>query len=116
MTDRANFMDRLVISLLALLVLGGCDYSDAPQAAPLHLLASDADSYQEIRVVTTGVVRTFAEPRHYWIEDDDLNRVEIQPMTVVAERVGKRVSVTGTFHFAADKGRWIDAESVTPAP
>ncbi|WP_157933863.1 hypothetical protein [Alloalcanivorax mobilis] len=116
MTDRARAMNPLMMGLFALLVLGGCDYSEAPQAAPLHLLASDPETYQDTLVVTTGVVRTFAEPRHYWVEDKDLNRVEIRPMERVADHVGERVSVTGTFHFAANKGRWIDAETVTLAP
>lgn len=116
MIEKINVMSRVMIGLMALLMLAGCDYSDAPQAAPLHLLASEPEQYQDTLVVTTGVVRTFAEPRHYWVEDDDLNRVEIRPMAKIEKRVGERVSVTGTFHFAMDKGRWIEAESVTSGP
>jgi hypothetical protein len=105
-------MARFFSVVPLLLVLAGCDYSQAPQAAPLHLLVAELETHENVRVVTGGVVRTFDSPRHYWIEDDALHRVEIHPMHAVADYVGQTVAVTGTFHFAADKGRWIEAEKV----
>ncbi|PWG61913.1 hypothetical protein DEM34_14410 [Spiribacter halobius] len=49
---------------------------------------------------------------HYWIEDEDLNRVEIRPGERIAPYVGDRVRVTGRFSYAPDAGRVIEADAV----
>ncbi len=97
-------------------LVSGCDYAQAPQAAPLHLLAEQPDEYQETTVTTAGIVRHFQEPLHYWIEDDDLNRVALKPMEKVEPYLGKRVRVTGVFQYQENAGRQIHVESIQEEP
>ncbi|WP_083651492.1 hypothetical protein [Vreelandella massiliensis] len=65
-------------------------------------------------MVTSGRVRSFDEPLHYWIEDVDLNRVEIKPHELIAPHLGKEVEVEGQFSFSRETGRLLQAESVSP--
>lgn len=102
--------------LAALAGLAGCDYADAPQAAPLAMLVAQPDNYQNKRVTTAGTVRHFQDPLHYWIEDDDLNRVALEPMEKVEPYLGKRVRVTGVFHYQENAGRGIQLESIQEEP
>lgn len=106
----------LPVSLGVVIGLAGCDYSDAPQAAPLRMLAEQPDNYQGELVTTAGTVRHFQDPLHYWIEDDDLNRVALKPMEKVKPHLGKRVRVTGVFHYQENAGREIELESIREEP
>ena len=101
MSARRSVWGRAAL-LAALIGLAGCDYSDAPQAAPLRMLA--------------GTVRHFQDPLHYWIEDDDLNRVALKPVENVEAHLGKRVRVTGVFHYQENAGREIELESIREEP
>lgn len=100
------------VLLLSILFLSGCGGSDAEVS--LANLADYQQGYDGRDVVTEGVVRTFDDPRHYWIEDDDLNRVAIEPESSVEDRVGERVRVQGRFTASGDAGRLIEAEAVSP--
>ena len=102
--------------LAALIGLGGCDYSDAPQAAPLRMLAEQPADYDGELVTTAGTVRHFQDPLHYWIEDDDLNRVALKPVEKVKAHLGKRVRVTGVFHYQENAGREIELQSIREEP
>lgn len=102
--------------LAALIGLAGCDYAEAPQAAPLRMLVAQPGDYQDELVTTAGTVRHFQEPLHYWIEDDDLNRVALEPMENVEPYLGKRVRVTGVFHYQENAGRRIQLESIQEEP
>ena len=55
--------------------------------------------------MTQGVVRRFEDPLHYWVEDQDLNRVELFPHDAVAEYLGEQVRVSGTFRLGERGGR-----------
>ena len=79
MSARRSVWGRAAL-LAALIGLAGCDYSDAPQAAPLRMLAEQPADYDGELVTTAGTVRHFQDPLHYWIEDDDLNRVALKPV------------------------------------
>ena len=103
-------------ALAVMLLLAGCDYRDAPQGAPLRALAAEPESYQGSLVATSGVVRGFDDPEHYWIEDDDLNRVALKPVENVEAHLGKRVRVTGVFHYQENAGREIELESIREEP
>ena len=92
--------------------LVACGGSDSEVS--LANLADYQQGYDGRDVVTEGVVRTFDDPRHYWIEDEDLNRVAIEPDSSVADRVGERVRVQGRFTASPDAGRLIQAEAVSP--
>lgn len=106
----------LPVSLGVVIGLAGCDYSDAPQAAPLQMLAEQPADYEGERVTTAGTVRHFQDPLHYWIEDDDLNRVALKPVEKVEPHLGKRVRVTGVFHYQENAGREIELEAIQEEP
>ncbi|MDX1588018.1 MAG: hypothetical protein R3296_03690 [Oleiphilaceae bacterium] len=94
------------------LLLVACDEGES--GVTLAVLAEYAGDYDGRTVVTEGRVRTFESPRHYWIEDPDLNRVAITPESAVADLVGQRVRVKGRFSASPEAGRAIAAEAVTP--
>jgi hypothetical protein len=102
---------RLMLATCLSTLLGAC--SDGPAVetdlAALVSLQSDFDGRQ---VVTEGVLQTFETPRHYWIEDADLNRVAIEPEAGLADRVGQRLRVRGRFVVDPDQGRRIDVSDI----
>ncbi|MCH8553266.1 MAG: glucose-inhibited division protein B [Natronospirillum sp.] len=100
--------------LLSTLVLTAC--TDVVLERSLEQLVAHQSGYAGRDVRTTGVVRSFDDPLHFWIEDDELNRVAIEPEDRVADHVGQRVQVTGTFISSADSGRIIRAEQVERLP
>jgi hypothetical protein len=78
-------------------------------------LATWEDAYQGTLVRTHGVVRMFEPPRHYWIEDSELNRVALEPEALVAPWLGYEIRVVRRFHFDDRHGRLIqvkDASSI----
>jgi len=107
-----NMNARFLPILLLLIFTAGCGDSDAEVS--LKVLADYQQGYDGRTVVTEGKVRTFDDPRHYWIEDDDLNRVAITPDDAVAEHVGQSVRVTGVFSASREAGRSIEATRVSP--
>lgn len=103
-------MNWLVAVFLSL-ALVSCGEGE-PREVPLAILAQQPSSFDGTRVATRGVVRTFAEPRHYWIEDEDLNRVEILPQEQIASYLDERVRVTGWFSYGPQQGRKLTLERV----
>ncbi|GGX80791.1 hypothetical protein GCM10007160_04990 [Litchfieldella qijiaojingensis] len=95
-----------------LLVLMACSSDDRVSPVPLPVLASQPAAYDGDRVSTQGVVRHFEDPLHYWIEDEDLHRVEIFPHDVIAPHLGREVRVVGRFRFSTTEGRRLELESV----
>ncbi|WP_245791891.1 hypothetical protein [Modicisalibacter ilicicola] len=85
---------------------------DKPADVSLSVLATRQAAYSGKQVDTRGVVRTFETPRHYWIEDDDLNRVEVLPAERIAPYLGERVRVGGRFHYAPSEGRRLEVERI----
>ncbi|MFU8815688.1 MAG: hypothetical protein ACNA7W_10100 [Pseudomonadales bacterium] len=106
MPGRPAPVTLLILSLL----IFGC--GDSTTRASLESLAQQPSAYEGRRVVTEGVVRTFAKPRHYWIEDEDLNRVAIEPDHLVSPYLGQVVTVTGRFSASLTSPRTIEAETV----
>lgn len=102
----------VVLSVVVILsLLGAC--SDTTTDVPLATLVEQQAEYDGQTLSTTGIVRTFDEPRHYWIEDDDLNRVAIEPDEAVSDYVGERIRVTGDFRADRETGRILEATQVT---
>nr|WP_298414190.1 hypothetical protein [uncultured Halomonas sp.] len=99
------FVGMLLASLVA------CA-EDKPAEVPLSILASQPAAYEDKRVVTQGVVRTFETPRHYWIEDDGLNRVEVFPQERIAPYIGEQVRIIGRFQYGQSAGRKLEAERI----
>ncbi len=95
-----------------LLVLAGCGGESTPTRLELADLARFTEQYDGERVSTTGHVRTHPDPVHYWLEDEDLNRVAVHPDSAVEELVGERVRVIGRFRYSRETGRAIEADEV----
>ncbi|MCC5880631.1 MAG: hypothetical protein JJU03_12135 [Idiomarina sp.] len=105
-------MGKRLTGLLGVMVmLAGC--SDAPRELSLQLLANEQSTIDGHRVVTEGVVRSFADPLHYWLEDDALHRVALTPDAEVADYVGEMVRVEGRFHADRERGRRIEVITLT---
>lgn len=97
---------------LLLLVAPACTTDGGVTDASLEELTAQQESWDGRRVRASGVLRRFDEPLHYWIEDRDLNRVELVPVDGLDEMVGRTVRVEGTFSFDDDRGRRIEVEEL----
>jgi len=106
-----RFGSGILLAALAI-ALAGCGGDSGPRETPLAVLATDSEALDGSRVVTEGVVRHFEEPLHYWIEDEDLNRVELFPHEAIAPHLGERVRVEGAFAFSREEGRRLTLERV----
>ncbi|QFU02022.1 hypothetical protein FIU83_10255 [Halomonas sp. THAF5a] len=111
MTPFVRPAGRLVAGLFAAL-LAGCDSQQRLAEVPLPVLASNPAAHDGRRVATSGVVRRFEAPRHYWIEDEDLHRVELFPHARIAPYLGGAVRVEGRFRFSPTEGRRLTLERV----
>lgn len=99
--------------LVAGSLLAGCAGGpDVPNPVTLAELVVEQDRYDGQLVETEGTVRTYDRPRHYWIEDEAVNRVELVPAETAADHVGARVRVRGRFSFRDDEGRRITVEQL----
>jgi len=108
--SRALSRFTLPVALLTL-ALSACSDSD-PQQVTLAELVANAQRYDGDTVHTRGMVKSFDEPRHYWLEDDNINRVGLEPMDEIAPHLDRRISVTGHFTYSPDRGRRIRIESI----
>ena len=109
-------MSRVSLLTVPLLVvlLSGCSGELDAAEVPLPVLANEPAAHDGSRIVTQGVVRHFDDPLHYWIEDEDLHRVEIFPHDEIAPHLDQRVRVRGQFEYSSSEGRRLTLESVTP--
>lgn len=105
----------LAALVVAALVLTACGLvTTGPRAVTLAELATEQDRYDGTVVRTEGVVRSFDDPLHYWIEDEDVNRVELVPHEEVAPLLSEKVRVVGEFTFDQDQGRLITVDEIEP--
>lgn len=95
----------------ALLAAVACGPS-GPARVTLAELADRQEEFDGREVIAEGVVRTFDDPKHWWIEDAEVNRVELVGRDGLDELVGSRVRVQGTFTFRDDEGRRIVVEQL----
>ena len=101
----------MAVFLWVAALLAGC--SDTIEDIPLATLVEHQAEYDGRTLTTAGTVRTFDDPLHYWVEDDNLNRVAVEPDEAVADLVGKRVRVTGEFSADRVRGRILQASDIT---
>ena len=116
MTAHARPAATFLAMLFAGLLLGGCSDENAVAEVPLAVLASNPAAHDDSRVATLGVVRRFEDPLHYWIEDEDLHRVELFPQERIAPYLGEAVRVQGHFRFSPTEGRRLTLESIERLP
>lgn len=108
--DLRRAVSSTLPTIIAVALLGAC--SETTKDVPLATLVAQQAEYDGQTLSTTGVVRTFDEPLHYWIEDDNLNRVAIEPNEAVSGLVGERVRVTGDYRADYVTGRVLEAAEV----
>lgn len=104
--------------LVAAVALTAC--TEAPRELSLQLLAREQSTVNGYLVITTGVVQSFDDPLHYWLEDSWLedsapNRVALHPNDAVADYVGEYVEVEGRFHADRERGRRIEVVEIRRA-
>lgn len=107
---------RQWFTMTACLVLGSLwltACSDAPQEVSPSVLVAEHERLDGQVVVTYGQVNMFEDPYHYWLEDDDLHRIALEPASEVTDLVGREVQVRGRFSSSLEQGRKIAIESVT---
>lgn len=114
MPTHAKQARSLAPMLLVAMLLMGCGDEATISEVPLAVMANNPAAHDETRVATQGVVRHFEDPLHYWVEDEDLHRVEIFPQEMIAPHLGEEVRVEGHFRFSTSEGRRLTLESVTP--
>ncbi len=100
----------VAVSLLALASCGQA--ASDPRVVTLAELVTEQDAHDGSMVITEGIVQTFEQPRHAWIEDVDQRRVELLPPDPVEDLEGRRVRVTGRFTFVEDRGRGIEIDNI----
>lgn len=103
---------RPAAALLVALLVMGCGGEAPISEVPLAVLANNPAAHDDSQVATQGVVRHFEDPRHYWIEDQDLNRVELFPHDRVAPHLGEVVRVEGHFRFSTSEGRRLTLQRI----
>jgi hypothetical protein len=102
-----------------LILLAAC--GDAPTPTTLAVLSEVQQDFSGRHVRVSGTLRTFAAPRHYWIENDLRNRVAINTDQDLAPLAGKVIEVEGVFWYDRTSGRRINATALrvtgaSPAP
>lgn len=104
---------RLATVLVVLLSTVACvGTTAAPQPVTLAELVADPERFDARRVIAEGIVRRHDDPLHTWLEDAEVNRVELEPAAVAVELVGSTIRVTGVFRAPGEEGRAIEVEDV----
>jgi hypothetical protein len=94
------------------LALGACERGQRIEDITLAELAARQHTYDGRTVRTRGTVRGFDDPRHYWLEDENINRVGLIPVELIAPHLGRKVTVVGRYAFTPDRGRMITIQTV----
>lgn len=102
--------------LLLLVIMVACGGPTQPVEVDLGVLVEQSSEYTGRRVTTWGRLRTFDQPRHYWIETADLQRVGVVPEQKIASYVNEMVQVSGRFDIVAGAGRQVTVEHITIYP
>jgi len=105
-----TLMKPLIAAALCAVLLTACGTNSG--SVTLETLVELQQEYNGERVATRGVLRTFESPRHYWIEDDKLNRVALLPEDQLPPLVGRAIRVVGKFSYSPSTGRIITIEQM----
>lgn len=110
----ARFRGALLLSAASVLALIACERADPIQDVTLAELVARQQAYEGRVVRTRGTVRTFPSPRHYWLEDEHINRVGLVPQDLIAPHLGRELTVVGRFAFVQGRGRQITISNIEP--
>ena len=106
---------RVFFALVAAGLLFGCGDSEPTRTSLSALTAAQLDfNGRSVRV--SGTLRTFDAPRHYWIENENLDRVALIGPDELAPLVGQTIEVSGLFVYDPNAGRRIEVEQISTAP
>ncbi len=97
---------KLLMAFAIMLLLVGCGASE-PVKTTLSALSEVQKDFDGRQVMVSGTLRTFDMPRHYWIENDALDRVALEGTINLAPLVSRTVTVRGMFRYDSDAGRRI---------
>lgn len=106
---------RKSLVLVAVLLLVGCGDS-APVTTSLSVLTNAQRDFDGQNVIVSGTLRTFDQPRHYWIENESFDRVALEGADDLTPWVGRTIEVRGTFLYDPAAGRRIEVELFVPSP
>lgn len=99
--------------LMITAVLYGCG-DPAPVRTTLSALKAAQLDFHGQHVLVSGTLRTFDSPRHYWIENENRDRVAVVTGDDLAALVGQTVEVSGTFVYDPNAGRRIEVVKLQP--
>ena len=102
---------KLLMAFVITLLLAGCGAS-APVQTTLSALSNFQKDFDSRQVIVSGTLRTFDMPRHYWIENDALDRVALEGTINLAPLVGQTVTVSGVFRYDSEAGRRIEVDEL----
>ena len=111
---------RSLLLLMVMLLGVGCDDAE-PVATNLAALSAFQQDFNGRHVIVSGTLRTFDNPRHYWIENEALNRVALDVANLegnldLASLTGLELVVQGTFRYDPAAGRRVEVLEVQTAP
>ncbi len=109
MTTRPRVIAAAFVTLLS---LAGC--GDRVHEISLAELAANQQAYDGLLVRARGTVKGFHDPRHYWLEDEHVNRVGLMPPERIAPHLGREVGIVGRYSFAQHRGRRIHIIEIEP--
>jgi hypothetical protein len=98
---------KLLMTFAITLLLVGCGAS-VPVKTTLSALSEVQKDFDGRQVIVSGTLRTFDTPRHYWIENDALDRVALEVTINLAPMVSQMVKVRGMFRYDTEAGRRIE--------
>ena len=101
---------KLLMAFVITLLLVGCGAS-VPVKTTLSALSEAQKDFDGRQVIVSGTLRTFDTPRHYWIENEALDRVALLEGTInLAPLVSQTVTVRGMFRYDSEAGRRIEVD------
>jgi len=102
---------KLLMTFAITLLLVGCGAS-VPVKTTLSALSEIQKDFDGRQVIVSGTLRTFDTPRHYWIENDALDRVALEVTINLAPLVSQMVTVRGMFRYDTEAGRRIEVDEL----
>jgi len=106
---------RLIYAPIIAIGLSGCG-DPAPTQTNLSALKASQLDFNGQHIVVSGTLRTFDTPRHYWIENEALDRIALEGAGELAPLVGQTIEVSGIFIYDRDKGRRIEIKQLRASP
>ena len=102
----------MLMTFAITLLLEGCGAS-VPVKTTLSASSEVQKDFDGSRVIVSETLRTFDTPRHYWIENEALDRVALLEGTInLAPLVSQTVTVRGMFRYDSEAGRRIEVDEL----